>query len=473
MLTQSVMTKDFNIILGPPGTGKTSYCMDTLEKELKRTEPNRIAFCSFTKKSVEEAKERAMSRFGFKKNDLPYFRTCHSIAFMSLGITRDQVMQSKDYNKIGDHLGLKFSNNIESSEPVLGGNPGDKYSFIYGFSRARKIEPLAVWDSINHDNLNWWEFLRYKDTVDDYKKSRGLFDFADMVDTAVKPLDIDVLIIDEAQDLSTAQWQYIYRVFFKAKRVYIGGDDDQAIFEWSGADVGHFINLKGNKTILNKSHRIPATVHDLAKSISDRISNRTDKDYTAKSEKGNVEYWGDLEHIDMSSGTWLLMSRNTYLLGELVASTREKGYNYLYRGKNSISSTHIGMIKLWEQKRKGKELTEDEKDKLSEYTSNVRSSLIWHEAFDKMDTDLIEYYVSLLRRGESLTKTPRIKISTIHGSKGGEADNVILLTDMAYSTWEASSMNSDSEHRVWYVGATRAKQSLNIVMPRGKYFYQI
>ena len=36
---------------------------------------------------------------------------------------------------------------------------------------------------------------------------------------------------------------------------------------------------------------------------------------------------------------------------------------------------------------------------------------------------------AVLRRGES-KRQPRIKLSTIHGSKGGEADNVMLLTDL-------------------------------------------
>ena len=84
-----------------------------------------------------------------------------------------------------------------------------------------------------------------------------------------------------------------------------------------------------------------------------------------------------------------------------------------------------------------------------------------------------EFYVSMLRRGESLTNEPRIKISTIHGSKGGEADNVVLLTDMAYNTWEATNLNQDSEYRVWYVGVTRAKQNLNIIMPRGRYHFEL
>ena len=34
------------------------------------------------------------------------------------------------------------------------------------------------------------------------------------------------------------------------------------------------------------------------------------------------------------------------------------------------------------------------------------------------------------RNGELLKQEPRIKLSTIHGMKGGECDNVVLLSDL-------------------------------------------
>ena len=39
------------------------------------------------------------------------------------------------------------------------------------------------------------------------------------------------------------------------------------------------------------------------------------------------------------------------------------------------------------------------------------------------------------KNGEDLSKEPRIKISTIHGVKGNERDNVILLTDLSNVTY--------------------------------------
>jgi superfamily I DNA/RNA helicase len=84
-----------------------------------------------------------------------------------------------------------------------------------------------------------------------------------------------------------------------------------------------------------------------------------------------------------------------------------------------------------------------------------------------------EYYRAVRRRGESLLKVPRITVSTIHQVKGGEADHVMLATDMSHSCYRSLQTNPDSEHRVFYVGATRAKESLHIIYPQTSKFYRL
>ena len=62
--------------------------------------------------------------------------------------------------------------------------------------------------------------------------------------------------------------------------------------------------------------------------------------------------------------------------------------------------------------------------------------------------------------------TPRIKLSTIHAAKGGEATNVLIILDNTKKIREAVDRNLDTqneEHRVWYVGITRTKQNLYIM----------
>ena len=93
----------------------------------------------------------------------------------------------------------------------------------------------------------------------------------------------------------------------------------------------------------------------------------------------------------------------------------------------------------------------------------------WMDMLKGIAPDEREYLRSCLRNGEKFSEKPRITISTIHQSKGGEADNVVLRTDMGRYSWENT--HKDEENRVWYVAVTRTKQNLFIVRPRGLRHY--
>ena len=62
-----------------------------------------------------------------------------------------------------------------------------------------------------------------------------------------------------------------------------------------------------------------------------------------------------------------------------------------------------------------------------------------------------------------LERQPRIKLSTIHGSKGGEADNVMLLTDLTRKADEEYWRQRDQERRVFYVGMKHFKHEQGTV----------
>lgn len=70
------------------------------------------------------------------------------------------------------------------------------------------------------------------------------------------------------------------------------------------------------------------------------------------------------------------------------------------------------------------------------------------------------------RRGvEALTETPAITIGTIHSVKGGEADVVYLFPDLSMGAMAEWTHNRDPIVRQYYVGMTRARETL--VMTRG------
>ena len=89
----------------------------------------------------------------------------------------------------------------------------------------------------------------------------------------------------------------------------------------------------------------------------------------------------------------------------------------------------------------------------------------WDMALDRIGDEDRAYASSLLNRGVNIFEKPKIKLSTIHGAKGGEADNVLLFLDLSGKAMIDLEKNSDDAHRVLYVGLTRAKSNLVLKMP--------
>jgi DNA helicase-2/ATP-dependent DNA helicase PcrA len=330
-----------------------------------------------------------------------------------------------------------------------------------------------------------------------------LDEFCAVGDKIAPPLD--VLILDEAQDLSRSQWN-VYRVVAqRAGSIYVAGDDDQAIYNWAGADVNEFLGLEGVVEVLDQSYRVPSTVHKTALTVSARISNRQPKTWKPKEGSPGAIHWHmDPTEVDLSAGTWLLLARNGYMLAELEQLCLDSGYSFSSVGKSPLDSPSLKAIFVWERLRKGNKVPKEEIEQVLRYMSpqvfptrsretvkgfeNAPLGLAdlqriglrfqgeapaWFDALDRMPKEEAEYFRAARRRGETLTRKPRISISTIHAAKGGEAENVMVLTDVSSKSYESMANSPDDEARVFYVGLTRAQQTLHLIEPRTSMYYQL
>ena len=491
-----VMSFKPEIIIGPPGTGKTTSLLGIVSDALEKgVEPNRIGFLAFTKKAATEAIERAEENFGFKEKHLPYFRTLHSLAFRMLNMKRDRVLAPKDIKEFGNILGLRLTGYINAEEgTTYGSSVGDRALFMSGLSRLRNVS-LEEQFKLDNDDLSWYEVERVHRGLREFKDARGLKDFTDMLEGFVsygEAPELDLLVVDEAQDLSALQWQMVMKLAVTAKRVVVAGDDDQAIFQWAGADVAYFVKMAGKVTVLNQSYRIPEAVQATASGIIEKVAVRRTKRWSARKGKGQVIYHTTPDSINMSKGSWLVLARNSYLLDSIEQQCRREGLIYERHKKRSVSQRIINAIKTWEYLREGgtasaqeltkvfkwisrlvKKVPEHGEYSLDELRKNwgVRTDAIWHEAFVKMSLVERSYMTAALRLGEKITKQPRIILSTIHSAKGGEADNVILFSDVAQRTFKDMQKFPDNERRVFYVGTTRTRNNLNIIVSKTKFSF--
>ena len=472
-----------------------------VEQELAAgTKPWNIGYLAFTKRAATEAMERACERFGFQPENLPHFRTIHSMGFRQLGLKPGSIMQWKDYQDLGKKIGMNLKPSRAANDDWYGMDSGDRIMFLEGLSRVKRVPLERIWRDANEIDIAFPLLDRYARALAAYKQSNGLLDYSDMLEDFTKSSfaapKLDVLIVDEGQDLSTLQWQCIEHAATHAKRVYVAGDDLQAIYTWSGADVDTFLGLEGDKRVLEQSYRIPSAVHRVAQGISARVRVKSQQVYRPRNEPGLLRRYPDAESVDLSTGTWLLLARNGYMLNNLEQMCLRRGFSFTSTDKSPLDGPALKAIVSWEQMRKGKAISKAAAANLLKFISPARisevqrkavsrlgedaaitlatpESPIWHQALDRINPNEREYFIAARKRGETLTGTPRIRISTIHASKGGEADNVMLLTDISQRTDQEMRKNPDNEHRVFYVGVTRARQGLHIIQPQTETSYQI
>lgn len=489
------------VILGAPGCGKTTALLRLLDQCFTEgIKPHEVAFVSFSRRAANEALERACKQFGFKKADLPFFRTLHSLTFHQLGLRSNEVMRPQDYNMLGGILHAPFTHfsteqEVESVADFGVEKKGDVMLFLESLARAKKISYEQVYKEGHNYKIVWQEFERFARTYKTFREHYGLLDFTDMLTRFCQvglPVGVKVAFIDEAQDLSKLQWEVCQVAFRDCERVVIAGDDDQSIFRWAGADTESFLSLEGTRVVLSRSHRLPKKVYDLAQGIVSPIKARFKKDFSPREELGHVKRYRDLQHVPVSNeGSWLWLARNTSSLKDIERILRAKHAVYQTKQGSSVVQEHVRAIQLWEALRAGESVRADDlkavfkflgastkaKNKLEKAAKqgvelsltqlhedySITQSGIWHDAFTKIPIEQREYYLAVLRSGAKLTAEPVHTISTIHGAKGMEADSVVILSDMGKNTHDAYMKDPDDEKRVFYVGVTRAKKNLFIV----------
>jgi len=488
------------IVLGPPGTGKTHTLLEQVETYLKNTDPDKIGYFAFTKKASNEAKERAMKKFNYSEDDLPYFRTLHSLAFKRLGWDKTKVMQKRHYEDLGKKIQIPIDyNDWDEEETGLFTTKSD-YLRIIHLAKLRNIKLDQQFDLKEHNQkLEYDKLVIIANELERYKKEYGLKDYNDMILEFTKSKNaapkFDVVFIDEAQDLSLMQWKMAKSIWDKTKDSFIAGDDDQAIFRWAGADVDSFIAQRSQmKSLeLKESVRVPKVIYEFANKIINRIKNRLPKNWNPKAHKGHLSRYWNFEDINMDSKNWLVLTRTRFQLNALEEILKEKGLYFENRFKKSYEKYIQEAALNWEHLRKGQLLSYKNIINISQYMSPVNwdkdklkalskealygidqltkgyglnTKKTWHECFDNAGSKRITYIRKMRANGEKLNQEARIKLSTIHSVKGGEEDNVVILPDLTTNTQLAYEKNKDDENRLFYVGATRTKEHLHIVRPK-------
>ena len=538
------------IVIGPPGTGKTTFLKKKVQEFLDRGTPTtEIAYLSFTVKAAEEIRDRIMgidTSSGEKVGDnvkkmFPFFCTLHSIAYKQLRLRQDDIMDEDDYVQLSRDTGRKFVNKMKKGNGVdiAMPTPGSEYQDIINLANSKypddddKITEILKYRKVNDEGARDMIRQMDKDLIE-YKAVHRKLEYHDYFINFLKTGDVpplQYLLIDEAQDLSLHQWQVVDKIQKEsgALETYVAGDDDQAIFRWAGADIENFIEMadqtSGNEIIqLQQSYRIPLRVHRIATNLAHNISRRVQKEYLPRQEDGEIKVLISRPLDDhIKEGEWLILCRTHSVVQEVIQSLIEKGHIFKVYGKNFIQYDYLKAIKCWTALCRGEEVIgadvvilyknmdstrinrghgefkgdHDETfdiEKLFQHfglkrfvSFNMRDELgntevvnkdvkdiMWYDMLNGKNIRKQEAYLrNILESGFKLDSKPKIEVSTMHASKGGERQKVMLITDMSYGPHNAmmqSQEGRDDEARVFYVAATRAKEELHIVRQTTKQY---
>jgi DNA helicase-2/ATP-dependent DNA helicase PcrA len=172
--------------------------------------------------------------------------------------------------------------------------------------------------------------LIYK-AYEEFKKSRALIDFDDMLTHALTILRRypDILAwyqtkytyfqVDEAQDLSRIQFEILKMLAGRSRNIFLVADDDQSIYGFRGAESRHILNIRGiypDCTVyyLENNYRSSRDIVALTSSFIRHNENRFDKNHFTQNGPGPAPYIYAFE--DVADQNSFVVKRIKALLAE-------------------------------------------------------------------------------------------------------------------------------------------------------------
>lgn len=484
---------------GPPGTGKTEKLRSIVEHEVKQGTPlNRIAYLSFTKGAAEVIRER----MGATEADVKWFRTIHSACMTLLGIGRESVITYGDYIKFREETGMVVRSDEfddwDNTKP-LDYTPTKRAMELAAAKQIHLHEVIRTMPP--HPNLTRQRADSFVAKWTEFKQRNHKFDFTDMLTGFLKspsPLPCDVVILDEAQDLSELQWLIFELLCKNAERVYMAGDDDQAIYPFIGGSEYGFLDHKADEEhVLSKSYRVPREIGEVADRIIKKVGHRKAKAVHWRDAPGEVQR----TNLDAFSLPWrrfldeyktiMVLTRHRLGARNFSDDLKTLGIPHDFGGEGIAAWKEAKIAETFLVLRDGGSVTvraakdmlkalDRPSDKLTAYKprTKITRDLLpevpwddkgWVRNFGGDSERKLRRYEAIRKLVnndgvEVLAKKPAIRISTMHAVKGDEAELVIIVPDCTAIVRQ--NMQTPGEIRLAYVALTRAQRKAVILIPR-------
>ncbi len=281
------------LVIGPPGTGKTTFLGRQIQAVVERYQHSAsvaarwstpVMVCSLTRAAAAEVVGRG----------LPVARhaigTLHAHCYRAM--ERPVVVEAAHIRTWNEDypwpiLGMDLSTGDEpewdrhvADMPRDGG--GDALLAQLELLR-HKMVPRDAWSVAVADFEAAWSA---------FKDEQGVVDFTDLIETSLRHVDVApnnpaVIMVDEAQDLSTLEYAVIRKWAERSRATIVVGDSWQALYTWRGADPEIFADNTvpdDHRRVLSQSYRVPERVLKVAKGwVEDHLSNYSPIEYKPRS----------------------------------------------------------------------------------------------------------------------------------------------------------------------------------------------
>jgi len=415
------------IVVAGAGSGKTRVLTERVKRLISSgIKPHNIVAITFTNLAAEEMRERLGDVEGIGD---AFIGTIHSFA--------NKIMQLSgiDYTLYNDDVDNQFH------EELIG-----KYCSSLTFAKYTKYKDLQAFVEIgkvsDRELENFFvpseraEFNKLHRSIQEVEDERNLSTFPESIatlcrdrnvitfdellvkaDEYFRSLDarIEHLLVDEFQDVGTLEFHFFEAL--NAENNFFVGDDYQAIYGFKGGNVNLFLTIVEDSDFvryyLTNNYRNSEEILTLANTVISQVFGKIEKTIVPKvNEHGTVKIsskrnlYSDALKVIKDSGDyreWFILTRTNKELFLMASECERAGIPYVTFKREGLT----------------------------------------------------------LRELNAYMKSNKVKILTVHTSKGLEAENVVLYGN--FPVYCPSYRNSEEERKVMYVGVTRAKKNLIIL----------
>jgi DNA helicase-2/ATP-dependent DNA helicase PcrA len=319
------------LIAAGAGSGKTKTLVSRLVHLLKSgIAPEKIVAITFTNKAAKEMRDRIENYKLQPAGEKTTFQNLFVGTFHSFGakILKNEADapagafgRTKYFTIFDDEDSLSVVKKIIKEK----GLPKDKFNPI---TILRKISEIKSEIKNVDDDAQTAHDIKVSSIYEEYEetlKRSNAFDFDDLITKVVQIFknnpevleryrnQYEYVLIDEYQDINTAQYQLIKLLAEKHQNIFAIGDDAQSIYKFRGSDFRNFLNFeldwpKAKIIKLEQNYRSTSIIISASSELIKNNKQQKPKELWTKNEEGEQikisayenaeeEAWGVCEKI--------------------------------------------------------------------------------------------------------------------------------------------------------------------------------